>query len=46
MADLSAVQIRTLVDETDIGKVRSGMNATVSVAAYPNQPFPGDRSED
>jgi HlyD family secretion protein len=42
MADLSAVQIRTLVDETDIGKVRPGMSATVSVAAYPNQPFPGD----
>jgi len=42
MADLSAVQIRTLVDETDIGKVRPGMNATVSVAAYPNQPFPGE----
>lgn len=41
MADLSAVQIRTLVDETDIGKVRPGMGATVSVAAYPNQPFPG-----
>ncbi len=41
MADLSAVQIRTLVDETDIGKVRPGMQATVSVAAYPNQPFPG-----
>lgn len=41
MADLSAVQIRTLVDETDIGKVRPGMDATVSVAAYPNQPFPG-----
>jgi HlyD family secretion protein len=42
MADLSAVQIRTLVDETDIGKVRPGMSATVSVAAYPNQPFPGE----
>jgi HlyD family secretion protein len=41
MADLSAVQVRTLVDETDIGKVRPGMQATVSVAAYPNQPFPG-----
>jgi HlyD family secretion protein len=41
MADLSAVQIRTLVDETDIGKIRPGMTATVSVAAYPNQPFPG-----
>lgn len=42
MADLSAVQIRSLVDETDIGKIRPGMPATVSVAAYPNQPFPGE----
>jgi len=42
MADLSAVQIRTLVDETDIGKVRPGMTASVAVAAYPNQPFPGE----
>jgi len=42
MADLSAVQIRSLVDETDIGKVRPGMTASVLVAAYPNQPFPGE----
>ena len=42
MADLSAVQIRSLVDETDIGKVRPGMPARVLVAAYPNQPFPGE----
>ncbi len=42
MADLSAVQIRSLVDETDIGKIRPGMPATISVAAYPNQPFPGE----
>jgi len=42
MADLSAVQIRSLVDETDIGKIRAGMPARVSVAAYPNQPFPGE----
>ena len=42
MADLSAVQIRSLVDETDIGKIRPGMPAEVSVAAYPNQPFPGE----
>jgi len=41
MADLSAVQIRALVDETDIGKIRPGMTASVVVAAYPNQPFPG-----
>jgi HlyD family secretion protein len=42
MADLSAVQIRSLVDETDIGKIRPGMTAMVLVAAYPNQPFPGE----
>jgi HlyD family secretion protein len=42
MADLSAVQIRALVDETDIGKIRPGMQAVVSVAAYPNQPFHGE----
>jgi HlyD family secretion protein len=42
MADLSAVQIRSLVDETDIGKLRPGMTARVVVAAYPNQPFPGE----
>lgn len=42
MADLSEVQIRALIDETDIGKIRPGMGATVAVAAYPNQPFPGD----
>ena len=42
MADLSAVQIRALVDETDIGKVRSGMKAKITVAAFPNQPFTGD----
>jgi len=42
MADLSEVQIRALIDETDIGKIRPGMPAKVSVAAYPNQPFPGE----
>ncbi len=42
MADLSAVQVRALIDETDIGKVKAGMAAEVTVAAYPNQPFSGD----
>jgi HlyD family secretion protein len=42
MADLTRVQVRTLVDETDIGKIRSGMPTTVTVAAYPNQPFHGE----
>ena len=42
MADLNLVQVRTLVDETDIGKIAPGMAATVTVAAYPSRPFEGD----
>jgi HlyD family secretion protein len=41
MADLNLVQVRTLVDETDIGKIRPGLRASVTVGAYPNQPFEG-----
>jgi HlyD family secretion protein len=41
MADLSTMQVRTLVDETDIGKVESGQVARVSVEAYPNRSFTG-----
>lgn len=42
MADLNLVQVRTSVDETDIGKIRPGLRATVTVDAYPNQPFEGE----
>jgi HlyD family secretion protein len=42
MADLAAVQIRALIDETDIGKVEPGMPSRVTVAAFPNQPFTGE----
>ena len=41
MADLNQVQVQTLVDETDIGKVEPGQLATVTVDAYPNRPFTG-----
>ncbi len=41
MADLATVQVRTRVDETDIGKIEPGMHAIVKVSAYPNQPFTG-----
>lgn len=41
MADLNQVQVRTLVDETDIGKVQPGQIATVTVDAYPQRPFSG-----
>ncbi len=42
MADLTTVHVRTLVDETDIGKIKPGMKTHVTVAAYPNQPFDGE----
>jgi len=42
MADLTSVQVRTLVDETDIGKIAPGQSAKVTVTAYPNQPFRGE----
>ena len=41
MADLNLVQVRSLVDETDIGKIQPGQLVTVTVDAYPNHPFDG-----
>lgn len=41
MANLDTVQVRTLVDETDIGKVQPGLPATITVDAYPMRPFEG-----
>ncbi len=42
MADLSLVQVKTFVDETDIGKLKPGMPTNVTVEAYPNRPFRGE----
>src|SRR5690606_10304039 len=41
MADLAQMQVRTLVDETDIGRVQPGQVARVLVEAYPGRPFLG-----
>lgn len=41
MADLNEVRMRALFNETDIGAVRPGQQATVTVDAYPNRPFRG-----
>jgi HlyD family secretion protein len=41
MANLDTVQVRSLVDETDIGKIQPGMPVTITVDAYPNRPFEG-----
>ena len=41
MADLSSVQVRTLVDETDIGRIEPGLRASITVEAYRDQDFTG-----
>lgn len=42
MADLSQVQVKALVNETDIGKIRPNLPVKVTVTSYPNQPFDGE----
>ena len=41
MANLMEMQVRTLVDETDMGQLASGLEAIVSVEAFPDQSFRG-----
>jgi len=41
MANLDLIQVNTLVDETDVGKVQPGQDATVTVDAFPNRTFDG-----
>lgn len=41
LADLGAVQARALIDEVDIGRIRPGQPATVTVEAYPGRNFRG-----
>ncbi len=42
MASLGEMQVRTLVDETDMGQIREGMTARVEVEAYPDRTFAGE----
>jgi HlyD family secretion protein len=41
MADLREVQIRAMVDETDIGKVQQAQSVRIKVDAFPSRQFPG-----
>lgn len=41
MADLARMQVRTLVDETDMGRIVAGQPARVSVEAFPGRTFSG-----
>lgn len=41
MANLGDMQVRTLVDETDMGDLEAGLSASVRVEAYPDRTFEG-----
>ncbi len=41
MANLDSMQVRTQVDETDVGQLHAGLPATVKVESYPNRTFAG-----
>ncbi len=41
MANLDNMRVRTLVDETDVGKLEAGLPAAVSVEAFPDRNFQG-----
>jgi HlyD family secretion protein len=42
MADLSEMQVRAKVDETDIGKIFANQTARVTLEAYPGRTFTGN----
>jgi RND family efflux transporter MFP subunit len=41
VADMNRLQVNAFVDETDIGKIKVGQAAKVTVDAFPDQPFDG-----
>lgn len=41
MADLETMQVRALIDETDLGKILPGLPVSISVDAYPERRFEG-----
>lgn len=41
MANLGDMQVRTLVDETDMGDLKAGLTAAVRVEAFPDRTFQG-----
>jgi HlyD family secretion protein len=45
LLDAGNIWLRAFVPETDIGRVRVGQPATISVDAYPGRGFPGSISE-
>ncbi len=41
LIDLKRLEVQTFVDETDIGKIRTGLEATFTVDTYPDTDFQG-----
>jgi HlyD family secretion protein len=41
MANLDTVQLQAMVDETDIGRIKTAMQVNITVDAYPHHPFTG-----
>lgn len=41
MADLAQMQVRSLIDETDLGRIKAGLAVQVTVEAYPDRQFRG-----
>ncbi len=41
VANLDVIQVRTLIDQTDMGRIQAGMSATVRVEALPDRTFEG-----
>ncbi len=45
VVDLDRLEVHAFVDETDIGRVKAGLPAAVTVDAYANRKFPGKISK-
>jgi HlyD family secretion protein len=43
--DLTKMQVSTNIDEADVGKIKTGMEGTFTVDAYPNETFRGKISQ-
>lgn len=41
IANLDVVQVRTLIDQTDVGRIEAGMPVNVRVEAFPDRTFEG-----
>ena len=44
-ADLTKMQVNTAIDEADVGRIKTGMDASFTVDAYPGETFHGTISQ-